>query len=42
MEVVPTDDDGSVHFGGHNATSKDTTADRNFTGEGAFLIWRLV
>jgi len=27
MEVIPTDDDSSVHFGGHNAASKDATTD---------------
>jgi hypothetical protein len=38
MQVIPTDDDSSVHFGGHNAASKDTATDRNFTGEGTFLV----
>ena len=27
MEVIPTDDDSSVHFCGHNAASKDATTD---------------
>jgi hypothetical protein len=38
MQVIPTDDDSSVHFGGHNAASKDATTDRNFTSEGTFLV----
>lgn len=38
VEVVPTDDEGSVHLGGDDGTSQDTATDRDETGEGALLV----
>lgn len=42
MEVVPADDNRSVHFGRHNLPSQNTATDRNVSGEGAFLIFEVV
>ena len=38
MKVFTADDEGSVHFGGDNGASKDTTADGDETSEGTFLV----
>lgn len=38
VEVVPSDDDGTVHFGGDNSPGKDTTTDRDETSEWTFLV----
>ena len=38
MEVISAHNDGSVHLGALYATTKDTSADGDVTGEGAFLI----
>ena len=39
MEVFATNDESSVHFGGHDGAGEDTAADRDETGEGTFLIY---
>ena len=38
MEVVTTDDEGTLHLGGVNNTLEDTTADGNTGGEWALLV----
>lgn len=38
VEVLSSDDDGSVHFGGDNLTSQDLASDRNVTNKGALLV----
>jgi hypothetical protein len=38
MEVISADNDGSVHLGALDTATKDTAADGDVTGEGAFLI----
>ena len=38
MEVFTADDESSVHFGGNDGASKDTTANRDETGERTFLV----
>lgn len=38
VQVVSSDDDGSVHLGGNNSTGQDLTSDGNFTDEGALLV----
>lgn len=38
VEVLSSDDDGSVHFGGDNLTSQDFASDRNVTNKGALLV----
>lgn len=38
MEIISADDDCSVHFGRNDTAGEDTTSDRNFTSEGAFLV----
>ena len=38
MEVVPTDDNGTVHFGGYNLAGKNTSTDGDVTSEGALLV----
>ncbi len=40
VEVFAADDKGSVHFGGDDGACEDTATDRNFAGEGAFLVCR--
>lgn len=39
MEIISSDDDCSVHFGGDDTSSKDTTTDRNLASERALLVW---
>lgn len=36
------DDDGTVHFSGDDDAGEDTSTDRDFTSEGAFLVFPLV
>ncbi|KAH3678686.1 hypothetical protein OGATHE_000236 [Ogataea polymorpha] len=38
VQVVSSDDDGSVHFGGHNSTGQNSTSDRDSTGERTLLV----
>lgn len=38
VEVVPSDDNGAVHFGGDDDALQDLTPDADVAGEGAFLI----
>ena len=38
MQVITTDNNGSVHFGGHNLACKDTTANGDVASEGAFFV----
>ena len=38
VEVVPTDDNGSLHLGGDNLSLQDSASDGNITGEGALLV----
>jgi len=38
VEIFSADDKSTVHLRGHNGASKDTAANRNETGERAFLI----
>lgn len=38
MEVVTSDDNGAVHFGGDDDALEDLTPDGDVAGEGAFLI----
>ncbi|KAH3661844.1 hypothetical protein OGAPHI_006022 [Ogataea philodendri] len=38
VQVVSSDDDGSVHFGGHNSSGQDSTSDRDGTGEWTLLV----
>lgn len=40
VEVFPTDDKSSVHFGGDNGASEDPTADGNFASKRAFLVYK--
>ena len=43
LQIITTNDDGSLHFRGDNHCLQNTTTDRNISGEGAFLvnIWSL-
>lgn len=38
VEVVSSDDDSSVHFGGDNSTSQKLTSDGNLTDERTLLV----
>lgn len=38
VQVVPSDDDGSVHLGRDNSTSQNSTSDGNKTGERTLLV----
>ena len=38
VEVVSSDDDGSVHFGGDDHTLEDSASDGDISGEGAFFV----
>lgn len=38
VEVVSSDDDGSVHLGGNNSTGHDLTSDGNVTNERTLLV----
>ena len=38
MEVISSDDDGSLHLGGDADTLEDSASDGDVAGEGAFLI----
>lgn len=40
MEVVPSDNESAVHFGGDDLASQDTATDGDLTGEGALLVWK--
>jgi len=40
VEVLATDDQGSVHLGGNDGTGQDTATDRDETGERALLVCR--
>jgi hypothetical protein len=35
MEVVSANDNGALHFGGHDDAGEDTAADGDVAGEGA-------
>lgn len=39
VEVVPSDDDGVGHLGRLHNSGKDSASDRDFTGEGALLVY---
>jgi hypothetical protein len=41
VEVVPSDDDGSVHLGGLYDTGEDSASDGDVAGEGALLVCEL-
>ena len=41
MEVLAADDESTMHLGGHNGASEDTTADRDKSSEGTFLVCKL-
>ena len=38
VQVVTSDDEGSLHLGGEDDALEDTTSDGDVAGEGAFLI----
>jgi hypothetical protein len=38
VEVLATDDQGSVHLGGNDGAGEDTATDGDETGEGALLV----
>lgn len=38
VEIVSSDDNGAVHFGGNDDALEDLTPDGDVAGEGAFLI----
>jgi len=38
VEVIPSDDDGTVHLGGDNGSGENTTTDGDETGEWALLV----
>ena len=38
VQVVTSDDDGTVHLGGDNGTGQDLTSDRDVTNEWALLV----
>lgn len=38
VEVLSSDDEGSVHLGGNNGAGQDTATDGDETGEGALLV----
>lgn len=38
VEVVSSDDDGSVHFGGHDSTGQDLASDGNVSDPWALLV----
>ena len=38
VEVLSSDDDGSVHLGGNDGAGQDTATDGDETGEGALLV----
>lgn len=38
VQVVSSDDDGTVHLGGDNGTGQDLTTDRNHTSEWTLLV----
>ena len=38
VEVISSDDDGSVHFGADAHSLKNTTSDGDVSGEGALLV----
>jgi len=38
VEVLTTDDDGTLHLGGDDLTSEDAATDGDITGEGALLV----
>lgn len=38
VEVVPADDEGTVHLGGDDGAGQDTATDGDETGEGALLV----
>lgn len=38
VEVILSDNDSAVHFGGRNYTLDDSSTDGNIAGEGALLI----
>jgi hypothetical protein len=39
VKVFSSNNDGSVHFGGDNLAGKDSTSNRDHTGEWAFLVY---
>jgi len=39
VEVVPSDDDGVGHLGRLHNSGKDSASDRDFTSEGALLVY---
>lgn len=39
VEIVPSDDDGTGHFGGNDLAGQDTPTNRDVTSEGALLVW---
>ena len=40
VEVLATDDEGTVHLGGDDGTGQDTATDRDESSEGALLVCR--
>lgn len=38
VQVLSSDDDGSVHLGGHNDTGENLTSDGDITDEWALLV----
>lgn len=38
MQVLPANDDGTVHLGGDDGAGEDTAADGDETSEGALLV----
>lgn len=41
VEVLATDDEGSVHLGGDDGSGQDTATDGDETGEGALLVCKV-
>lgn len=42
VQVVATDDEGTVHLGGDDGTGQDTATDGDESGEGALLVCRVI
>lgn len=38
MQVIPSDDDSSLHLRRHDLSDEDPASDRNIPGEGTFLV----
>lgn len=41
VQILSSDNDGSVHLGGDNGASQDTATDRHQTREGALFVCKI-